>query len=58
MRFLHECLEDLDNSLKEYGTRLHCIQGKNLDVLANLFKVIIASIFLSKQLKFILKVNL
>jgi cryptochrome len=37
-RFLLECLRDLDNSLKKFGTRLYIVQGHPIDVFPRLIK--------------------
>ena len=39
MRFLIECLEDLDSNLRKFGGRLYVFHGKSADVLTSLFKV-------------------
>ena len=40
IRFLLECLEDLDSSLRKLNSRLFLIRGQPADVLPRLFKVI------------------
>lgn len=37
-RFLLESLKDLDNKLKEFGTRLYIVQGHPIDVFPRLIK--------------------
>lgn len=39
IRFLLECLEDLDAHFKKFGGRLYVFHGKPADVLTNLIKV-------------------
>lgn len=38
MRFLIECLEDLDSNLRKFGGRLYVFHGRSADVLTSLFK--------------------
>jgi deoxyribodipyrimidine photolyase len=38
-RFLLQCLEDLDNSLRKLNSRLFVVRGQPADVLPTLFKV-------------------
>ncbi|ELU12703.1 hypothetical protein CAPTEDRAFT_226189 [Capitella teleta] len=37
MRFLHQCLEDLDKSFQKFGGRLYIFKGNPVDILAALF---------------------
>ncbi|XP_064627146.1 cryptochrome-1-like isoform X2 [Lineus longissimus] len=37
-RFLHECLQDLDESYKKAGGRLYVFQGEPLEIFSNIFK--------------------
>ena len=37
-RFLLECLRDLDNSLRQLGSRLFIVEGQPIDVLPKLFE--------------------
>ena len=39
MRFLHESLRDLDETLKKFGGRLFTFSGNVSDILTHLFKV-------------------
>ena len=45
MRFMLECLKDLDNSLKHHGGRLYVFFGDPVEVFQNLFKVIHFKVF-------------
>ena len=45
MRFLIECLEDLDSNLKKFGGRLYVFHGKSADVITSLFKVCFVCLF-------------
>lgn len=47
MRFLHESLEDLDESFKGFGGRLYTFQGETITTLKMLFEVSIGIYSLS-----------
>ena len=49
MRFLLECLKDLDSSLKNHGGRLYVFFGDPVKIFENLFEVRLPFVLLSTQ---------